>query len=399
LLHSNKLKPPALKKFILTTLLILIFLCGIHAQNLNTFYQSVVSSISYDSILKNLKTFENYGVKSPGSAALSNTKNWIISQYTRFGYTDIVTDAYTANSNNLANIVVTKTGTLYPDIFVIVDAHYDTQTGKGTNDNGSGTSVILEMARVIQTINTEYSVRFIHFSGEEEGFWGSQHYVNAIVAPGNMDIRLVFNIDEVGGVAGMDNNTVRCESDQSSPTTNNAASAAFTDTLVTLTGIYSSLQTKITNAYGSDYMPFQSNNNIITGYYEDNESSYVHSSNDLLTHVDTSYVYEIAKGATGATLYFARAYLLTGNQEIKGNSADLILYPNPFHDRIFIHYGSPDEDYIFSLFDANGKLILKRKINSQDHSIDLSSIRSTLYYFLVTGSEGEIIKSGKLFKY
>ena len=39
-------------------------------------------------------------------------------------------------SNNHHNIVITKTGTLYPDTFVIVDGHYDTSTGTGTNDNG-----------------------------------------------------------------------------------------------------------------------------------------------------------------------------------------------------------------------------------------------------------------------
>jgi aminopeptidase YwaD len=385
-------------KFILTTLIINFYLCGIHAQNLDVFYQSVVSNISYDSILKNLKNFENYGIKSPGSTAINSTKSWLISQYTRYGYTNIVTDAYTYNSYNLSNIVVTKTGTLYPNTFVIVDGHYDTNPGKGTNDNGSGTSVILEIARVLQNISTEYSVRFIHFSGEEQGFLGSEHYVNDIVGPQNMDIRLVFNVDQVGGVAGMTNNTVRCESDQSSPTTNNATSAAFTDTLVTLTGLYSSLQTTITNAYGSDYMPFQSNNEIITGLYEDNESSYVHTSNDLLTHVDTSYVYEIAKAATGATLYFARAYnTITGNQELNGNT-DITLYPNPFHDKVFINTNLQDEIYIISLFDVNGQLILEKGFDS-DNSIDLSSVKSSLYFYLISGDEGVTIKSGKIFRY
>ena len=74
---------------------------------------------------------------------------------------------------------------------------------------------ILEMARVMQNVPTDYSVKFINFTGEEEGLNGSQHFVDAVVNATNpkMDIKLVFNIDEVGGVAGLTNNTITCERD------------------------------------------------------------------------------------------------------------------------------------------------------------------------------------------
>ena len=241
-----------MKKFILV--IFIFFTYNIYGQVSDPFYQSVVNNVSYDSVLSHLQQFESFGVKSPGSAALSNTKNWLITKYQECGYTDIVQDNFSYLSYTLTNVVVTKTGTLYPNTFIIVSGHYDTSNGSGTNDNGSGVSIILEIARLIAIINTEYSVRFINFSGEEAGLRGSKHYADDIAQAQGLDIRLVFNIDEVGGIAGMANNTISCERDQSSGypsvSTNNAASSAFTDTLVTLTQLYSALSTEITGAYG-----------------------------------------------------------------------------------------------------------------------------------------------------
>jgi len=365
------------------------------AQILNSFYLGITNNVSYDSLLHNLQNFESLGVKEPGTQALNNTKNRIISKYNWEGYNNISLDTFSYNGNNLYNIVITKTGTLYPDTFVIVDGHYDTHTGTGTNDNGSGTSIIMEIARLLKNINTEYSIRFIHFSGEEIGLVGSDHYVTNVVSPHNMKIRIVFNIDEVGGVAGFPNDTIKCESDQSGPYSNNAASAAFTDTLVTLTHLYSNLKTTITNAYGSDYVPFQQHGEIITGYYEYRESSYIHSANDLLVHVDTSYVYEIAKAATAATLYYAKAYdTNVGIDALQQQAGNILIYPNPFINELFIKTGIK-ENCNFVLCNELGQLALKKEFNS-NCSIELPSIDASFYFYLITDENGEVMKSGKL---
>src|SRR5690606_32259416 len=176
----------------------------------------------------------------------------------------------------------------------------------GTNDNGSGTVLIMELARLLATVPTEYSIKFIHFSGEEDGLVGSNYYVNNTVIPQNLDIKLVLNIDEVGGVNGMTNNTIVCERDQSNtPSTNNAASNTATNQLATCIELYSNLNTEISYAYASDYIPFEDNNEIITGLYEYNETPYAHGPNDVLANMDTNYLYEVTKGTLGAALFFA----------------------------------------------------------------------------------------------
>jgi hypothetical protein len=389
-----------MKKYLMV--IFLFYSYNIFGQVSDPFYQSVVNNVSYDSVLSHLQQFESLGVKSPGSTALTNTKNWLVSKYQAYGYTDIVQDNFTYLSNTLTNVVVTKTGILYPDTYIIVSGHYDTSSGTGTNDNGSGVSILLEIARLIANVSTEYSVRFINFSGEEAGLRGSKHYADDIAEAQGMDIRLVFNIDEVGGIAGMANNTISCERDQSSGypsvSTNNAASSAFTDTLVTLTQLYSALSTEITGAYGSDYMPFEYNGEIITGYYEHNESSVVHTSNDNLAHLDTSYVFQIAKAATGATLYFAHAY--DDVTEIIEDSSDRgsSIFPNPFSGKIIIKNTSESIENI-NVFGLRGIKVASFVVPGlSEISCDFSYLSTGLYIIEISDKDGIVIEHQKVSK-
>jgi len=274
---------------------------------IDPFIQNIVNQVSGDSILSYLQHLESLGLKNPGSTALENTRDWLYNKYQSYGFTDIVYHDFTYSSYTLQNIVVTKTGTTHPDVILIIDGHYDTIGGPGVNDNGSGVAVILEVARLLANIDCEYTIKFINFSAEEQGLVGSNAYVTNVAIPQNMNILLVFNIDEVGGDARYVNDTITCERDEGYPTGNNAASAAYTDTLATLTQEYSTLNTQIAHAYGSDYMPFEDAGYVITGYYETNESPYPHGPNDVLANMDPPYVTEITKGAVATAIYFARA--------------------------------------------------------------------------------------------
>jgi carboxypeptidase Q len=74
-------------------------------------------------------------------------------------------------------------GTEKPDEFVVVGAHLDSwDLAQGTTDNGTGSSVVLEAARVLgklakEGIRPKRTIRFVLFSGEEQGLHGSRAYV------------------------------------------------------------------------------------------------------------------------------------------------------------------------------------------------------------------------------
>jgi hypothetical protein len=77
-------------------------------------------------------------------------------------------------------VYCTKVGTTHPDEMYIVGGHMDgIGWGEAANDDGSGTALVMELARVFSApdVQTERSIRFILWNNEETGLNGSRAYV------------------------------------------------------------------------------------------------------------------------------------------------------------------------------------------------------------------------------
>lgn len=95
-------------------------------------------------------------------------------------------------------------GSQHPDSFIVYTAHYDHlgMMGKetyfpGANDNASGVSVLLNLAKYYQAHPAKYSVAFIFFSGEEAGLLGSKYFSNNPLFPLSK-IKFLTNLDLLG---------------------------------------------------------------------------------------------------------------------------------------------------------------------------------------------------------
>ena len=388
-------------KTLLFSLFILLTTSNGFSQVYIPAYGNVVNQCSQTNITSNLTEYEGLGLKRRGTTSLQNTLDWLKNKYLSYGYTasQLQEDSYTYVGSPAVckNLIVTKVGTVYPNIYVIVCGHYDSIGGTGTNDNGSGLVSILETARLLQSIPTEYSIKFINFSGEEDGLYGSEHYVSSIVnaTTPKLNIRLVFNLDEVGGVAGIANNTITCERDtNNSPSTNNAVSATMTNELITCVGLYSPLNTFLSYAYASDYVSFQSNNEIITGFFETNETSHKHTNTDLLIYMDPVYNYNVAKATIGATMHFAKANTTLENDDFAANF-QVGFFPNPVKDVLSISLGSlVEKSYTFSLVDIQGKKVFSKKVSDAKliEEINLSGINNGMYLGVLETASQRITK-------
>jgi hypothetical protein len=95
------------------------------------------------------------------------------------------------------NVVADLIGSELPDEYVIVCGHLDSWDGaRGVNDNGTGVATTMEAARLIAASGAtpRRTIRFILWSGEEQGLMGSKAYVDA--HPELMDkISAVLNHD------------------------------------------------------------------------------------------------------------------------------------------------------------------------------------------------------------
>ena len=77
-------------------------------------------------------------------------------------------------------VYCTKIGTTRPDEMYIIGAHMDGRGfGEAANDDGSGTALVMELARILSSpdVVTERSIRFVLWNNEETGLNGARAYV------------------------------------------------------------------------------------------------------------------------------------------------------------------------------------------------------------------------------
>ncbi len=94
------------------------------------------------------------------------------------------------------NVVARKPGN--SGKIVIVGGHYDSvPAGPGANDNGSGTAISLELARILAD-GYPHEVRVVLFGAEENGLVGSAEYVQTLDADTRGRVVAMLNLDMVG---------------------------------------------------------------------------------------------------------------------------------------------------------------------------------------------------------
>jgi hypothetical protein len=85
-----------------------------------------------------------------------------------------------ATNGPRSQVYCTKVGATRPDEMYIVGAHMDGHGwGEAANDNGSGTALVMELARIFSSpdVVTDRSIRFALWNNEETGLDGSEAYV------------------------------------------------------------------------------------------------------------------------------------------------------------------------------------------------------------------------------
>jgi len=109
-------------------------------------------------------------------------------------------DNFTYAGRSLKNVVGIKQGTVTPSRIYIIGGHLDSTSpspstlAPGAEDNASGSIAVLEAARLLAPLPTDYTIHFICFSAEEQGLIGSEHYAT-LADQQNLDICGVLILD------------------------------------------------------------------------------------------------------------------------------------------------------------------------------------------------------------
>ncbi len=208
------------------------------------------------------------------------------------------------------NVIAEIKGTEKPDEVVIFGGHLDTWDGPGSQgaaDNGTGTSTVLEAARILMSSGAKpkRTIRFILFTGEEQGLFGSRAYVEQHKA--EMDkISCIFIED---GGANYEGGTYALES----------MLPMFEQIMTTMNKAFPNMPVKMRTVAtmprggGSDHVPFNAVG--VPGFFWDETGVFDygfvhHTQNDKIELVPYNYMVQSATNSAVACYVVANAKTL-----------------------------------------------------------------------------------------
>ncbi len=192
---------------------------------------AALGQVSAEHIRTNIEKLVSFGTRltlsaqDPDSVAagrgIGAAREWIKSEFERYsrdcgGCLEVKIDSFTEPAadripqpTKIANVYAVLKGTDAQNAkrIVLVTGHYDSRNSDtldtkgdapGGNDDGSGTAVSLECARVLSKLKFPATIIFLTVAGEEQGLNGSQHFAKMAKEQG-WNIEAVLNNDIVGG--------------------------------------------------------------------------------------------------------------------------------------------------------------------------------------------------------
>ncbi len=186
----------------------------------------MVKEVSTDSLHSYINTLVAFGTRNTLSTQTDSKKgigaarNWVLKKFNEFainsrGRLTAFIDTTTIQADGkrvdvpilLGNVVATLKGTDLNDkrIFII-SGHLDTRRtdvmdregdAPGADDDGSGTSAVIECARIMSKHSFPATIIFVAVSGEEQGLLGSTFMANKAKKE-NWNVEAVFNNDIIG---------------------------------------------------------------------------------------------------------------------------------------------------------------------------------------------------------
>ena len=204
---------------------------------------AALKQISADRIRANIEKLVSFGTRLTisaqdpasvtGGRGVGAAREWIKSEFERYskdcgGCLEVKTDNFTEEpseripkATEITNVYAVLKGTDAANSkrIVLVTGHYDSRNSDtldvngdapGANDDGSGTAVSLECARVLSKMKFPSTIIFLTVAGEEQGLNGSKHFAKMVketmAKEQGWDLEAVLNNDIVGGDKGAGQN-------------------------------------------------------------------------------------------------------------------------------------------------------------------------------------------------
>jgi hypothetical protein len=223
--------------------------------------------------------------------------------------------SWSAVSFSGRNVVGTMAGKSIPNEIVLITAHLDDMPSSGSapgaDDNASGSAALMLAAEVMSRHLFQRTIRFVFFTGEEQGLYGSAAYANAAFSAGD-NIVAVLNLDMISwDAAGAP--VARLHTRTKGNASGYAADKVIADTFIDVASAYglSSSISPLIDADGitySDHSSFWNRGYAAILAIEDDESdfcAYYHTANDRRSYSNMAYYANYVKAIIGTAAHLA----------------------------------------------------------------------------------------------
>ena len=252
------------------------------ARESDPFIVARMAEVNTTLMQANVQHMQDYGTRGAYTTQGVLAQNWIKQQFESYGLSTSLFDFTMPSGAASDNVIATKTGILYPNEYVIIGGHYDSYTGgssaPGADDNASGTSGVMEIARILSAYTFDRTIIFCAFSGEEYGLYGSAAYAAWCDAQ-NLNILGYLNMDMIGYLKPGD----PIHTDVIAP----ASAQSLVDFYTNVVNLYLPGFTVAPGALSggdSDHTSFNNHGFMGIFPFEDSQdySPYIHTTNDIV---------------------------------------------------------------------------------------------------------------------
>jgi len=291
----------------------------------NALISQMAGYVSKTNIRNMIQTLQDYGSREATTSKCTQAGTYLYTTLQQYGLS-VSYDSFTFEGNSSRNVIGYLAGKTDSSKVVIISAHYDsyannnsTTNAPGADDNASGVAAVMEAARIMSSYSFDYSIKFILFSAEEWGLYGSEHY--AKVAKNNGE--------KILGVINLDMVSYADHAPEDLDIITNSNSTSLGSVVQSAAQDYSSISTKKTNDSYYDYSDHSSFWDYgfpavlcIEDY--DDTNPYYHTAGDTIGTLDLDFASQVARTCLAGTAQLAQPKAtVTGSAAINLNRSQL----------------------------------------------------------------------------
>ncbi len=252
----------------------------------------MINQVNESLLFSYLNNLTAFGPRYTGSENCTKASQYIYDEFKAIGlsveFHDWKFDTYTSR-----NVVATLPGTNHSsNATFLISGHYDTVLpSPGADDDGSGAAAVLAIANIMSKYTFNYTIRFIAFSGEEVGSYGSFSYARDAYRSGD-NIIASFDVDMIGYANTTEGGSfVRFSYPE--------RSQWVSETSITISNTYHAFTNfsieALPNYIGSDHQAFIDYGYDAVWIAHPDGYPWGHSQNDTIEHINWTYYVKATK--------------------------------------------------------------------------------------------------------